>query len=152
MIKQIKIGNKIYDDFEVNSFSEDGIETSNIPDDLNKFKQLAVDTINWQIGNNVKKALGNTQVNLSAVNSKAIALVVKILDAMDIDISKILSEKEQNSFSKLVTLSNSGYSDSDMLNNSLNAVMDGRIKGYGKAERVTKAKTHDEVIAILNEE
>jgi len=152
MIKQIKIDNKIYSDFEVYSLDEDGTKTLNIPNDLNDFKQIAIDTINWQIGSNVKKALGNTQVNLSAVNSKAIALVIKILDAMDVDVSEILSEKEQDSFNKLVALSNSGYSDSDMLNNSLSAVINGRIHGHGKTERVMKAKTHEEVIAILNED
>ena len=152
MIKTIKIGNKIYKNFEEKSVDKDGNETLNIPEDLNEFKQLAIDTINWQIGDGVKKALGNTQVNLSAVNSKAIALVIKILDAMDVDVSETLSEKEQDSFSKLVTLSNSGYADSDMLNNSLSAVIDGRTNGYGKAERVMKAETHEDVIAILNED
>ena len=113
MIKTLKIGDKIYTnveltvneptevevDVKVLEIDENGKEfyttkkqvvtefkdVANplIPTDLNELKAIAIDTINWQIGDSVKKEVGNTIVNLSASNAKGIVLVAKLLNTLN---------------------------------------------------------------------
>ena len=123
----------------------------NVPTDLEEFKTLAVDTINWQIGDNIKKTLGNTQTNLSASNAKAIALSVKVISSLNPNLDS-LTELEKDSWSKLVLLEQNGYADSQMLNTSISSVSEFIAKGTDKATRVSSATTHEEVIAVLNED
>ena len=154
MIKMLKKGNDIYLNFEENS--EDGVEICNIPQDLEEFKVMAIDTINWQIGDSVKKASGGTQTNLSASNAKAIVLNSKkidlILKHLDLELDNSFSDLEKDSSNKMVALGNNGYADSQLLNVSLSSVSKFITKGTDKATRVINATTHEEVIAILNED
>jgi len=150
MIKQLKKGNNIYQNFEEKTVSEDGVETWNIPTDVEEFKALAIDTINWQIGDNVKKALGNTQTNLSASNAKGIALLAKVINAQEHDTST-LTDLELDSYNKMVALAEGGYADSQLLNASLSKVSEFIAVGTDKVSRVTSATTIDAVIDILNE-
>jgi len=149
MIKKIKKGSEIYLNFEEKTII-DGVEFWNIPTDVEEFKAMAIDTINWQIGNNIKKAIGNTNVNLSASNSKGIALLAKVINAQNPDLTG-LSDLEKDSFNKMVALGDSGYADSELLNASLSNVSSFIAAGTDKVTRVTSATTIDEVINILNE-
>lgn len=149
LIKKLKKDNLIYTNIE-DKIQEDGQEIWNIPQDLEEFKALALDTINWQVGDFVKKALG-TQTSLSAANAKGIALLVKVINNLNPDLSN-LTELELDSWNKLVLLEENGYADSKLLNNSLSSVMEYIQKGTEKASRVGSAKTHEEVISILNED
>jgi len=151
MIKKIKIEDIVYQNLDEKYLNEDGSITWNIPTDVNEFKAMAVDTINWQIGDNIKKALGNTNVNLSASNSKGICLLAKVINAQSPDTSS-LSELESDSFNKMVALGEAGYSDSNLLNASLSNVSSFIATGTDKVTRVTTAETIDDVIEILNED
>ena len=148
MIKQVKIGKLIYTNLEPRTTDENGQETWNIPTDLEEFRKIVIDTINWKIGNDVKKATGDF-AKLSAANSKAIVIVLKLLDTLSPDTSK-LSDLEKSAYSKMLTLANNGYGDSELLNNSLDAVLSGVTAGQKQISDALKATTIDELIGILN--
>ena len=150
LIKKLKKDNLIYTNVEDKTV-EDGQEAWNIPQYLEEFKKLAIDTINWQIGDSVKKASGNMQTNLSASNAKAIALLAKLIEPSQEQLDK-LTELEKDSWNKLDALAVGGYADSQLLNVSLASVSKFITKGTDKATRVINATTHEEVIAILNED
>ena len=149
MIMQLKIDNRIFENIELKTIDEDGNETWNVTQNLDEFKKVALDTINWQIGQSVQKALGDTQINLSASNAKAVALLAKLISPSSAKLSK-LSTKEKAAWDKLNLLANNGYADSDMLIVSLDAVLSYIQKGTEKATRIAQAKTHEEIEAILN--
>jgi len=150
MIKILKKGNQVFQNFDEKEILEDGTVIWNIPTDVEEFKALAIDTINWQIGDSVKKALGNTQTNLSASNAKGIVLVAKVLNSLSPKQTG-LSDLEKDSFNKMIELGENGYADSGLLNASLSKVSEFIASGTDKAVRVTSATTIDEVIEILNE-
>ena len=150
MIKILKKDGLIYQNIEEKSVNEDGVEVFNIPTDVALFQTMAIDTINWVIGDNIKKAVGNTFTTLSASNSKAIALLAKIVNGLAPDTSS-LTTLEADNFTKLVALGDGGYGDSELLNASLTAVDTEIAAGTDKITRITNATTIDEVIAILNE-
>ena len=152
MIKVLKEGNRIYKNLEKEFLDPETNQViSNIPTDLATFQAMAIDTVEWQIGDNVKKAIGNVDTKLSASNAKAIALLAKIINTLNPDTSN-LTPLEFDSWNKLLNLANNGYADSKLLNSSLDAV-DSYIKaGVNKIERVKEATTIDEIIAILNED
>jgi hypothetical protein len=151
MIKQIKIGQNIYDGFEEKTTLEDGSVVWNIPTNVDELKSIAIDTINWQIGDSVKKAVGNTNVNLSASNAKGIALLAKVVNAQNPDTSS-LTDLELDSYNKMVALADGGYADSELLNASLTNVSEFITRATDKVARVTQAESIDDVITILNEQ
>ena len=150
-IRILKIGKEVRRDFSDKAIDKEGNELWNIPQDLEEFRKLAINTINWQIGDSVKKASGNTQTNLSASNAKAIALIAKLIEPSQEQLDS-LTELEKDNWSKLDALANNGYADSQLLNVSLSSVSEFIAKGTDKATRVASATTHEEVIAILNED
>ncbi len=151
MIKILKNGDEIKTNFSEKEVLEDGTVVWNIPQNLEEFKSMAIDTINWQIGDNVKKSLGNTQTNLSASNAKAIALLAKLIKPTQTQLDS-LTDLEKDSWGKLKSLADNGYADSELLNASLSSVSEFIQKGTDKIVRVTQTQNHDEVIAILNED
>lgn len=150
MIKQLKKGNQILSNFDEKTVSEDGSTIWNIPEGIDEFKTMAIDTINWQIGSNLKKAIGSTSVNLSASNSKGIALLAKVINAQNPDTSS-LTELEADSYNKIIALADSGYADSELLNTSVSNIGKFVAAGTDKVVRVTNATSVSEVIEILNE-
>ena len=150
MIKVIKIGDSIYQNYEEKAINENGQEVWNIPTDLTKLKAIAVDTINWVAGDRVKKAVQNNITLLNASNSKAIVLLGKIINSLNPDTSN-LSDNEKNAFNKMVTLGNNGYSDSKLLNDMLDSVINNVTNISQKIADVQNANSIDEIIKILNE-
>jgi len=149
MIKQIKIGNLIYENIEPFYVNEKGKRIWNIPDDLEELRKAVIDTINWKVGDEVKKVTGDL-AKLSAANSKAIVIVLKLLETLNPDTSK-LSDLEKSAYEKMLTLADNGYGDSELLNNSLNAVLNGITKGQTLIAKALKAETTEELLGILNE-
>ena len=149
MIKLIKIDNLIYQGFEEKYFDENGNVVWNIPTDVEAFRKIVVDTLNWWIGNKVRKQTGSF-AKMSAANSKAIVLLTKLLITLSPDDSK-LTDLEKSAWDKLNTFANNGYADSELLNNSLTAVSDYVVKGGDLINKALKATTLDELIGILNE-
>jgi len=150
MIKIIKIRDSIYQNYEEKTINENGQASWNIPTDLTKLKAIAVDTINWVAGDRVKKAVQNNITLLNASNSKAIVLLGKIINSLNPDTSN-LSDNEKNAFNKMVTLGNNGYSDSKLLNDMLDSVINNVTNISKKIVDVEKAESIDEIIKILNE-
>ncbi len=149
MIKLIKIGDLVYQGYNEKTFDEDGKETWNIPTDVEEFRKIVIDTINWKIGQNIKNATQDF-TRLSAANSKAIIIVLKLLDTLNPDTTG-LTVKEKSAYDKMLTLVNNGYGDSDLLNTSLDAVLNGIQTGQTLITNALKATTIDELIGILNE-
>ena len=149
MIKQIKIGNLIYKNIEPFYVNEKGKRIWNIPNDLEELRKAVIDTINWKVGDEVKKATGDL-VKLSAANSKAIVIVLKLLETLNPDTSK-LNDLEKSAYEKMLTLADNGYGDSELLNNSLDAVLNGTTKGQTLIAKALKAETTEELLGILNE-
>ena len=148
MIKLLKIGNLIYTNFEEKSFDENGNKICNILADLEEFRKVTIDTINWWVGNKVKKQTGDF-AKLSAANSKAIVILTKLLVSLNPDTSK-LTDLEKSAWDKLVNFAENGYADSELLNNSLDAVQSYVVKGGDLINKALQATTIDELIGILN--
>jgi hypothetical protein len=147
VIKTIKIGDLVYQNIEAKIIDEDGNEAWNIPDDLEKLRTCAIDTFNWQMGQEVKKASGGDYTKLSAVNSKAITLIIKALDgAAD---KSNFTDTEKQSWDAMLNLANSGYSDSNLLLSSLNAVIENIARFMEKIEKSIRATTFEELIELL---
>jgi len=149
MIKIIKLGGSIYQNYEEKTINENGQEVWNIPTDLTKLKAIATDTINWVAGDRVKKVVQNNLTLLNASNSKAIVLLGKIINSLNLDLSN-LSDNEKNAFNKMITLANGGYADSKLLNNMLDSVINNVINISQKIVDVENAKSINKVIDILN--
>ena len=149
MIKIIKIDDLIYQGFQEKSFDENGNEVWNIPTDVEAFRKITIDTINWWVGNKVKKQTGDF-AKLSAANSKAIVLLTKLLVTLNPDTSK-LTDLEKSAWDKLIAFADNGYADSELLNNSLDAVQSYVVKGGDLINQALNATKLDELIGILNE-
>jgi len=143
-IKEIKIGNLVHSNMPMVKDGE-----WNVPEDLDAFKQVAIDTVNWKIGKNVKKSTGNLTNNMSASNAKAIVLLTKIVNAIGFDDS-VLTELEKSAFDKMTTLAENGYADSNMLVASITSVSENIEIGTQKVIDITNAESHEEVVEVLN--
>jgi len=149
MIKTLKLGDSIYSEIEPKTIDEQGNEIWNIPTDLDEFKKAAIDTINWVVGNKIKKAIQGNITLLNASNSKAIVLLSKVVSSLNPDTSN-LTEKEKDVYNKMGTLADNGYSDSKLLNNMLDSVINNVTNISQKIADVEKANSIDEIIDILN--
>jgi len=149
MRKFIKYENGKPVQHEIYFYDEEGNKVWNIPMDVKKFRKIVIDTINWKIGDEVKKATGDL-AKLSAANSKAIVIVLKLLDTLSPDVS-VLTDLEKSAYDKMLTLANNGYGDSELLNTSLDAITNGVTKGQDLISKALQATTIDELIGILNE-
>jgi len=148
MIKLIKMNGLVYQGFEEKSFDESGKEVWNIPTNIEEFRKIVIDTINWQMGQEITKATGN-YTKLSAANSKAIIVLLKLLDTLNPDTSK-LDSLENTAYKKMTELASQGYGDSKLLNDSLDAVLNGITKGQNLISKALQATSINELIEILN--
>jgi len=150
MIRQIKIGELIYEKIEPFSIDEKGNKVWNIPNDLETLKSCAIDTFNWLIGQEVKKASGGDNTKLAAANSKAIVLLIKLVDTLNPDTTQ-LTDKEKQIYELLKTFASNGYSDSELLLNTLNAVLNNIGEYSKKIEQAQNATSVEELIKLLEE-
>ena len=150
MIKVVKIKDLVYTNIEEKTIDENGNEIWNIPSDLDEFKKVAVDTINWVAGDKIKKTIQGNITLLNASNSKAIVLLGKIINSLNPDLSK-LTDNEKNAFDKMVTLGNNGYADSKLLNMMMDSVTSNITSLSQKIADVQNANSTNDVIKILNE-
>jgi len=150
MIKLIKIGELVYQGIEPYYIDKNGNKIWNIPNDLETLRNCAIDTFNWLIGQEVKKQSGGDFTKLSAGNSKAIVLLLKLIDTLNPDESN-LTKTEKNILSKLRTFANNGYSNSQMLDNMLESVLNNISVYSQKIEKAQQAKSVDELIRLLEE-
>ncbi len=149
MIRLIKLNDFIYQNYEEKTNYENGEEVWNIPNTVQELLPVVLDTINWWVGAKVKKATGDF-VKLSAANSKAIALLAAIIASQNPDTSN-LTELQKSAFDKMTTLGNSDYTDSQLLNNSLDAVVNYVQKGTQLGAQAIQAQSVEELIDVLNQ-
>ena len=148
-IKLLKVGDLIYQKLDVDvDLLEDTDEIKKILTNLNTLKQTTLDTINWWLGDKITKSSGNI-FKLSAANSKAIVLLVKLLETLNPDTSK-LTDTEKTIYDNLTALANDGYADSDLLLNTISDLKSYLEKGEELIKEATAATTVDELIAVLN--
>ena len=148
MIKLIKLGDYVYLNYEEKYIDEQGNEVWNIPNTVQELLPIVLDTINWWVGDKVKNATGDF-TKLSAANSKAIALLFKLVNSLNPDTSN-LTEKELAAYDTMNQLANAGYSDSDLLNSSIQAVNEYIQRGEQLAGQAMQAQSVEELISILN--
>ena len=148
MVNIIKLGDLIYRGIERQTTDENGTKRWAIPDTVETLLPVVLDTINWWVGDRVKRATGD-MTKLSAANSKAIALLAKVIAELNPDTSA-LSANEKSAYDALLTLANSGYSDSELLVGSIGAVQQYIQRGNDAAQRAMAAKSVDELIDVLN--
>lgn len=151
MLKVIRIKDLIHENIELFYIDENKKKVWNIPNNVDELKVAAIDTINWVTGQKIKESLGNTQVQLSTSNSKGIILLAKVLNSLNPDLTA-LNELEKDSFSKMVSLADKGYADSNLLNDSLTNVDEFLEKASAKIVSINEASTIEEIIDILNSE
>jgi len=149
MIKQIKLNNLIHTNIEPYYYDEEGNKNWNIPSDLEELRAATIDTFNWLIGQEVKKTAKNF-TGLSASNSKAITLLVKIINAQSPNLDN-LTDLEKNAYNKMLALANAGYSDSKLLNNVLDAVINNIASYSEKIGKTLEAQSVNELIKLLSE-
>jgi len=154
MIRILKKQDTIYRNYEEKTIDENGEVNWTIPEDIDLFKKLAVDTLNWEIAILVKEKAQNNILILNAVNSKAIAflsmLIGKLIDATSIDLDD-LTTTQSEIWDSLLKMGNSQYTDSELLKNTLINVEEYVKKGGDKINRILNATTIDDIIEILNE-
>lgn len=148
MVNIIKLGNLIYRGIERQTTDENGTKRWAIPDTVETLLPVVLDTINWWVGDRVKRATGDL-TRLSAANSKAIALLVKLIAGLNPDTSA-LSANEKSAYDALLTLADAGYSDSELLVGSIGAVQQYIKRGNDAVSRAMAAKSVDELIDVLN--
>ena len=139
-------------DSTVSEVDEDGnvLSTKSVlGDDLSIAKEIAIDTIKWQMGQEVQNKSGGTVLDTSVANAKAITLLAKIVASLNPDLTS-LSALEKEAFAKLTGLADIGYADSDSLNTSLNEVANQIDLGTAKIVQVMEATTIDEVAVQLS--
>ena len=153
MIRQLKKDKELYQDLEEKVVNEDGSIIWNIPQDINEFKNLAIDTLMWQVGQLIKKASGGKLLDVITAISKIQVAQMHLLKKV-LKNSQLNEEPEniQDTIEQMEELYSKGYSDSEKALNTITSVNIERDKLYSKVQRVTQAQNHDEVIAILNEE
>ena len=149
MIREIKIGDSVYSGIEEKTV-EDGVVTWNVPEDLGEFKAVALDTVNYQAGQSVLSIAGNN-AGLSTMNAKSQAVICKLLTPTEAKLDS-LTDNEKAAWGIMSGLAEGGYGDSERLVGGLQAVTTAIAKATDKSMRVMQAKTHEEVIAVLNEE
>jgi hypothetical protein len=152
IINNIKINNKIHTNVETEFYDEEQskiIKNPILPTDLDAFKAIAIDTIQTDIGQRVKKE-AKTQINLSASTSKYALMLYKILKENKLTMNS-LTEKEKATIKISDTLIEQGYCDSDLMLNTLEKVMDYRVDGGIKIGKIMSANTIKDIISLLNE-
>ena len=150
MIKEIKIGDSVYSGIDAKTTDEKGNVTWNVPEELEKFKEAALDTINYQAGASVMEMAGGNS-GLSAMNAKTQAIIVKLLSPSKTKLDT-LTKNEKETWGVMAALSQAGYGDSERLVAGVQSVAAAVKSATEKSVRIMQATTHDEVIVVLNEE
>ena len=162
MIKIIKIGETIYQNIEpksifVNEETEEVVEQWNIPNDPETLKTCLQDTLAWIVGRKILKIVQDTNKK-DASTSKAIVLLAKIqkgiLDHLNLTLDDIgtFTDLEKSAFEKMQVLADIGYSDSELLNVAMEAVI-GSLQWYvEKLEELEGKETLEELIEFAENE
>jgi len=130
MIRIIKLGDVIYQGIEPKVWKTEELDNPDsptklvynpiLPSDPKSLKNALVDTLGWIVGQEIIKVVGDSNKK-DASNSKAIVLLVKLISTLNPDTSG-LTENELNAYNKMLALAENGYSDSTLLNRTLDAV------------------------------
>ena len=146
MIKYIKINNLVYQNIEPKTVDEKGNTIWNILDNPTDLKVAIEDTLGWLTSRRIYKTIEESRNN--AAISKAICLLAKILNSLTPDTSS-LTQNEQTAFQDMINLANNGYTDSELLPASLQAI-ETHLQWYNtEMAKVQNLTTMDEMVNYL---
>ena len=146
MIRIIKLRNKVFRNIEPYVLDDDGQKIWNIPATPDDLKDALLDTLGFITSEKIISTIGDVNKK-DAGTSKALVLLAKIVDSLNPNLS-ILSKNEKESFKKMVELAASGYSDSDLLKKSFEA-LENHVKWYAqKYNEVSQLSTLQELITF----
>lgn len=148
MIRVIKLGDVIYQGIESKVWRAEDPDNPNssaklvynplLPSDAESLKNTLMDTLGWIVGQEIVKTVGDSNKK-DASNSKAIVLLAKLISTLNPDTSG-LTENELNAYNKMLALAENGYSDSTLLNRTLDAVIS---KLHWYAEKLNELNSID---------
>ena len=144
MIKYIKQGNLIYQNIEPFYIDENGNKVWNIPNDPAQLKSCLEDTLGWLVLNKINQIIQGADKK-DASTSKAICLLAKIINTLNPDLPQ-LTQKEQDAFNKMLNLADAGYTDSTLLNDMLQSLIDALNWYSTKMHELEGLTTLDELI------
>jgi len=148
IIKYLKIKGDVLTNVNIKTADDPELPGIFVTDDLDLFKQYAIDTINWVIGQEVLNTVSKEFAKLSTANSKAIVLLAKLINTLGPD-TTVLTETEKSIFDHLLTLADEGYSDSRLLKNTLKVVSENIARYTPLITEVNEAKSINSVISVL---
>jgi len=148
-IKQLKIDNVIHTNVYTYDQEEDGTKHFNVPTNIDDFKAIAIDTLNWLIGKNILTVAGGKAIDVGTANSKLGVLLVKGLMQLGLDKNQF-TELEQETLTMCETLYDAGYSDSEKLRDTVNSLLPTISSFTEKITKVNESETIEDIIEILN--
>ena len=147
MIKIIKIGDLVYQNIEPYSTDENGNKHWNIPNTPDTLKFAIEDTLAWLTSQKIQNAIGGqNKVNTSA--SKSVVLLAKLINTLNPDTTK-LTDNEKAIYNDMLTLADNGYSDSNLLKQSFDAIKDALINYTNQLKEIEGLTTIDDMIKFL---
>lgn len=147
MIKIIKIGDLIYQNIEPYYIDENGNKQWNIPNTTDTLKSAIEDTLTWITSQKIQNTIGGqNKVNTSA--SKSVVLLAKLVNTIKPDTTK-LTDNEKAIYNDMLTLANNGYSDSNLLKQSFDAIKYALTNYTNKLKEIEGLTTIDDMIKFL---
>jgi hypothetical protein len=148
-IKRIKIGSADHRNLWTYEPDEDGGVTYNIPTDVEEFRLLAIDTVQWLLGKTALTAAGGTSSKIDEVMTRGITLVSKAVLDLGLDTSEY-SDNEKESFDLMSELYDNGYADNEQLVSTLRVLTPGIADAESKITDIVAATTIEDIIDVLN--
>jgi len=148
MVKTLKVGDLVYQNIDVKIVDDEGniIDNPNIPSEPQELKNALADTLSWIVGQSIVKTIGNANKKDTST-TKAVMLLAKVVNSMNPDISN-LTTNEQNALQKMVDLADIGYTDSELLNATLDELKT-QLEWYTtKTAELEALSTYDELVAF----
>ncbi len=147
MIKTIKVGDLVYQGIEPYYIDENSNKQWNIPNTPDTLKPVILDTLAWIVSQKIQNAIGGqNKVNTSA--SKSVVLLAKLINTLKPDTTK-LTDNEKTIYNDMITLADNGYSDSNLLKQSFDAIKNALTNYTNHLKEIEGLTTIDDMIKFL---
>lgn len=142
LVKRLKIENLIKENFYLKSIDEEGNEFYNVPTDLTTLKKYAIDTIDWEVEQELK-------YKANAVNSKLALFALDLVLSLSPDLSKLTASQKVviENYKELKKLE---YIDSQIAEQATSKLVSLLKSSYKIGAVIMSAKTIEEVLEKLN--
>jgi len=149
ILRIIKIGDTIYENIYLYTEDENGNRIYNIPTDITELKQAVNDTLGYLTMKKISSILVAVDKKDAAM-TKAICLLAKVINSLSPD-TTVLTDKEQTAFKAMVSLADSGYTDSELLNNALTEISSALAWYESKASELESLNDFDSIVSFLSD-